>query len=145
MFDKIASLLGIRKSQPAHFKSRRVLVVDDSKSDLLLIKRTVERMGHQVFTAENGKSGLEIARKEKPDLILSDCNMPEMDGVRMCKEIKDDPQVKNIPLIFLTGVDTPSTVIECFDMGVDNYIGKPINPKLLADQITKIFEERPAS
>ncbi len=141
MFEKVARLLGIGRASDKDFKGHSVLVVDDNKGDLLLIQRTIEKMGHRAVTAVNGKIGFELAKTEKPDLILSDCRMPEMDGVEMCKKIKDDPQTKDIPLVFLTSVEAPATVVECFDMGVDNYICKPINPKLLTDQITAIFDE----
>ena len=141
MFEKIAQLLGIKGAVNVDLGCRCILIVDDNKSDLMLVRRTVEKMGHRVLTAENGKTGYELAKAEKPDLILSDCRMPEMDGVEMCKRIKEDPETKDIPLVFLTNVDTPKTVIECFDMGVDNYICKPINPKLVAAQIRTIFKE----
>ena len=142
MLEKIFQLLGIKKAPKEDFGSRCVLIVDDNRADLLLVQRTVEKMGYQVLAAENGKVGFEVAKKEKPDLILSDCNMPELNGVEMCRQIKEDPETSGIPLIFLTNVDTPKTVVECFDMGVDNYICKPINPKLLAGQITTIFKEQ---
>ena len=141
MIEKIFQLLGIKKTPKEGFGDRCVLIVDDNRADLLLIQRTVEKMGHRVLTAENGNAGFELAKKEKPDMILSDCRMPEMDGVVMCKRIKEDPEIKDIPLVVLTNVDAPKTVVECFDMGVDNYIRKPINPKLLAGQITAIFKE----
>jgi CheY-like chemotaxis protein len=141
MFEKIARLLGIKKALERNFQSRCILIVDDNEIDLLLIQRTVEKMGHRTLVAKNGKEGVELAKSGKPDLILSDCRMPEMDGVEMCRRIKEDPQTKDIPLVFLTGVEAPATVIECFDMGVDNYICKPINPKLLTNQIQAIFEE----
>lgn len=141
MFGKIARLFGIKEAVQENFVSRRILIVDDNEMDRTLIQKTVEKIGHQVLTAENGKVGYETAKREKPDLILSDCRMPEMDGVDMCKLIKVDDDTKNIPLIFLTGVDTPKNVIECFDMGVENYICKPIQPKILASQIKTIFAE----
>ncbi len=145
MLENIFQLLGIKKASKEDFVSRRILIVDDNSVDLLLVRRTVEKMRHRVLTADNGRIGFELVKKEKPDLILSDCRMPEMDGVRMCKRIKEDPEIKDIPIVFLTSVDTPKTVVECFDMGVDNYIYKPINPKLLAGRITTIFKEQFAS
>ena len=141
MFEKIFQLLGIKRASKEDFGSRCILIVDDNRADLLLVKRTVEKMGHRVLTADNGKVGFQLAKEEKPDLILSDCCMPEMDGVEMYRQMKEDQEIKNIPLIFLTGVDSPKAVVECFDMGADNYICKPINPKLLAGQITTIFRE----
>jgi len=145
MFNKIAQLLGIDEAPKKDFVSRSVLIVDDDHLDRVLIQRTVEKMGHRAVIAEDGKKGLELVRQEKPDLILSDCHMPEMDGVQMCREIKENPETKDIPFVFLTGVETPTTVVECFDMGVENYVCKPINPKLLASQIETIFKECLAS
>lgn len=141
MFAKIAQFLGIKSAPQEDFVSRRILIVDDNEIDLKLIQKTVEKIGHQALTAENGKIGYEIAKRDKPDLILSDCRMPEMGGVEMCKHLKNDPDTKNIPLVFLTNVETPKNVIECFNMGVENYICKPIRPKVLTSQIKTIFAE----
>lgn len=141
MFEKIAQFLGVKKAVGKRFVSRRILIVDDNETDLRLIQKTVEKAGHQALLAEDGKAGFEIARTQKPDLILSDCRMPEMDGVEMCKMIKESPDTKDIPLIFLTSIDAPKTVVECFDMGVENYICKPIKPKALSAKINAIFNE----
>ena len=141
MFGKIAKIFGIKGSSSEDFVSRRILIVDDNEIDLKLIQKTVEKIGHQAILAENGKIGYEIAKAEKPDLILSDCKMPVMNGVDMCKLIKEDANTMNIPLIFLTGVNTPKSVIDCFDTGAENYICKPIKPKVLSAQIKTIFDE----
>ena len=95
MLEGIFQLLGIKRAPKEDFGSRCILVVDDDKTDLLLIKRTVEKMGHCVLTAENGKIGFELVKAEKPDLIISDCRMPEMDGVQMCRHIKENSETKN--------------------------------------------------
>jgi CheY-like chemotaxis protein len=141
MFEKIAHMLGINKARQGSFQSHCVLIVDDNETDLLLIQRTVEKMGHRALTAKDGKAGLELARGQSPDLILSDCRMPEMDGVEMYRQLKEDQVTQDIPFVFLTGVETSTNMIECFDMGADNYICKPINPQLLTHQIQTIFEE----
>ena len=141
MFEKIAQLFGKDQAEARDFDHRCVLVVDDNETDLTLLRKTVEKMGHRVLTAENGKIGFEIAKLEKPDLILSDFRMPILDGMEMFKRLKEDADTKDIPVVFLTGVNTPSAVIESFDMGVRNYICKPIKPKLLASQIKTIFKE----
>jgi two-component system alkaline phosphatase synthesis response regulator PhoP len=145
MFGKIAQLLGIAKATNEDVQTRCILIVDDNESDLLLIQRTVEKMGHRALIARDGKSGYDIAKGQKPDLILSDCRMPGMSGVEMCKRIKEDPETKDVPFVFLTGDETPSTIVDCFDMGADNYMCKPINPKLVAKQIKAIFEEHLSS
>ena len=141
MFNKIAAFLGIRNARRDNVNTRTILIVDDNPTDLALIKKTVEKLGHRAVTAVNGSEGYEIARTQLPDLILSDCRMPEMDGVAMCRLLKDDETTKAIPIVFLTGVDSPKTVIDCFDLGVNNYLCKPIRPKLLTAQIETIFKE----
>ncbi|OGX36548.1 MAG: hypothetical protein A3C36_05995 [Omnitrophica WOR_2 bacterium RIFCSPHIGHO2_02_FULL_52_10] len=141
MFNKIAAFLGIRNARRDNVNTQTILIVDDNPTDLALIKKTVEKLGHRAVTAVNGSEGYEIARTQLPDLILSDCRMPEMDGVAMCRLLKDDETTKAIPIVFLTGVDSPKTVIDCFDLGVNNYLCKPIRPKLLTAQIETIFKE----
>ena len=141
MFNKIAAFLGIRNARRDNVNTQTILIVDDNPTDLALIKKTVEKLGHRAVTAVNGSEGYEIARTQLPDLILSDCRMPEMDGVAMCRLLKDDETTKSIPIVFLTGVDSPKTVIDCFDLGVNNYLCKPIRPKLLTAQIETIFKE----
>jgi len=141
MFEKIAELIGLKSKSQDDFIMRSVLIVDDNEIDLKLVKRTVEKIGHRALTAENGKIGFQVAKDERPDLILSDCHMPESDGVEMYKRLKEDEDTKNIPVIFLTNVDRPATIIECFEMGAQNYICKPIKPKLLSSQIQSIFKE----
>ena len=141
MFDKIAALLRIRRGGQRGAKKQTILIVDDNPVDLALIRKTVEKLGHRAITAVNGAQGYEIASSQRPDLILSDCRMPEMDGVAMCRLLKDDETTKDIPIVFLTGVDSPKTVIDCFDLGVNNYLCKPIRPKLLTAQIETFFKE----
>ena len=141
MLKKIAGLFGIKRNIKENFVRRSVLIIDDNEMDRKLVKRTVEKIGHRAMTAENGKTGFQAAKTGKPDLILSDCHMPESDGVEMYKKLREDEDTKNIPMVFLTGVDRPATILECFDMGAQNYIRKPINPKLLSSQIESIFKE----
>ena len=130
-----------RTSTIAMFFRRHRSHLGHERAFLTLIQKTVEKIGHRVLTAENGKIGFEVAKSEHPDLILSDCRMPELDGVGMVKALKADEETKDIPLVFLTSVDTPSAIIECFDIGALNYMCKPIKPKLLVSQIRTIFAE----
>ena len=118
-----------------------VLVVDDNPVDLKIIVHALKDLGCKVMTAENGSEGYVKAVSHKPDIILTDCNMPYMDGVEMCRQIKEDETTKNIPVIFLTGVDSPRNVVECFALDAENFICKPINPKVLTEQIKRVLEE----
>lgn len=123
------------------FEDRTVLIVDDNDVDRKLIAKTLMKMGCRVMTAVDGEIGLHIALSETPDLILSDCHMPNMDGVEMCKELRDTEETKDIPVIFLTGDKSPSKVVDCFDLNADNYMCKPINAKVLMTQIEDILTE----
>jgi len=148
MFGWLKAVFGAKDTESSVVMPRRILIVDDDDVDLALIRKTVETLGHEAVTAKNGKEGLDAVRAQKPDLILADCRMPEMDGITMCKALKEETATKDIPIVFLTGVETPKTVVECFDMGVENYICKPISRKVLTTQIKNIFSEclpRPGS
>ena len=129
------------KNQNNQFKDRLILVVDDNVVDLKIVVHALKGLGCKVMTAENGSEGYVKALSHKPDLILSDCNMPFMDGVQMCKQIKEDNKTKDIPIIFLTGVDSPRNVVECFSLEAENFMCKPINPKALTAQIEQILSE----
>ena len=141
MFSKLARWMGISKAANNNFDRRCVLVVDDSAVDLTLLRKTIEKMGHRVLSAENGQIGYTLAKLERPDLIFSDWRMPTLDGIGMCKQLKADEETKNIPVVFLTSVDTPKAVIDGFEIGAYNYLVKPIKPKLLVSKINSIFKE----
>lgn len=141
MLNLIKRWLGFYKKTGDTAVRRNILVIDDNEMDLTLIRKTVEKIGHRVLTASNGEIGLQIAKTERPDLILSDCRMPQLDGVAMFRKLKEDEATKDIPLVFLTSDDTPANIIACFDLGVQNYLCKPIKPRLLSSQIKSIFQE----
>ncbi len=137
MFDKI---FGSRKSsQPP--VSRKILIVDDNEIDRKVIQSALEKAGYSTIQAENGQIGLQKAKQESPDLIFLDCQMPVMDGLTMCKKLKEEDDFKNIPVIFLTALDTPRNIIDCFEVDAENYLSKPISPKILTQQVKFILEQ----
>ena len=83
----------------------RILIVDDSPSQLLGIKRIVEKLGHEALTAEDGAAGVEAARRERPDLILMDVVMPNLNGFQATRQISKDPKTSHIPVILVTTKD----------------------------------------
>ena len=119
-------------------KKLHVLVVEDNEVDRRIVCKIVSKQGHDVTEAENGKEGLEIVKLKKPDLILMDCEMPELNGIEMCRAIKDSVETSDIPVIFLTGHGTPQNIVECFGVNAENLLTKPINAKLLVEQIEMI-------
>jgi CheY-like chemotaxis protein len=122
-------------------KNARILVVEDNPVDKRIICNILQTMKYQVLTAENGAEGLKIAKTLQPDLIIMDCEMPVMNGRDACRELKSDPSTANIPVVFLTSVNTPQNIIECFDLEAENYLSKPVSAKILQDQIPLILKE----
>ncbi|MBZ0167161.1 MAG: response regulator [Candidatus Omnitrophica bacterium] len=122
------------------YPDRKVLIVDDNEIDRKIVAKALDRMGCRVLTAVDGEIGYHVALSEIPDLILSDCHMPNMDGVEMCKQLRNHEETQNIPVIFLTGDDSPAKVVDFFDgPNTENYMCKPINPRLLINQIEEIL------
>ena len=130
MFEKIKALFFGAKEKPESFdysKRKKILIVEDNIIDMKLVMKILERK-YNLFTACNGEMGLEEARKNMPDLIVLDCEMPVMTGNQMCKIIKEDEATKDIPVLFLTSVNTPSNIIECFELDAENHLAKPVSP-----------------
>ena len=113
----------------------KILTIEDDATQRTLIQRTLEKKGHSVLIAEDGRKGLELAQRERPDLIILDVVMPQMRGDEVCRRLKTDSRTKDIPVLFLTSLDTPKDVIEHYDLGADVHLTKPINPKELIRQV----------
>ena len=121
-----------------------VLSVEDSDIDHRLIENALIKSGYTVFWADNSEKGLEILGKEKIDLILLDCGLPGMSGVAFCKKLKENETLSRIPVIFLTSDDTPKNIIDCYEIGADNYLMKPISPRTLVAQVAMVLKEKTA-
>jgi len=104
----------------------RVLIVEDNVDNYELVKFLLERAGYEVLSAANGRDGVEMARRERPDLILMDLAMPEMDGWDATKVLKDDAATRSIPILALTARTLPADRKRAFNAGCDGYISKPI-------------------
>ena len=105
----------------------RILVVEDNMDNYELVRFVLERAGYDVFLAMNGRDGVAAARLQKPDLILMDLSMPEMDGWMAAEKLKADQITKNIPLYALSAHTLPSDRKRALDAGCDGYISKPIH------------------
>ncbi|HEY9511267.1 MAG TPA: response regulator [Rhodanobacter sp.] len=104
----------------------RILIVDDSPSQLLGIKRIVEKLGHEVLTAEDGAAGVEAAKREKPDLILMDVVMPNLNGFQATRTISKDPETAHIPIVLVTTKDQETDKVWGMRQGAKAYVTKPI-------------------
>lgn len=113
----------------------RILIVDDSPSQLLGIRRIVEKMGHQALTAEDGAAGVEAARRELPDLILMDVVMPNLNGFQATRSITRDPATSHIPIILVTTKDQETDRVWGLRQGAKAYLTKPFSETELAEAI----------
>jgi two-component system alkaline phosphatase synthesis response regulator PhoP len=123
-------------------KAGKILVVDDESDIIEFISYNLKKEGYDVFTASNGKEALPIAKKVRPDLILLDVMMPIMDGIETCKQIKADPDFAKTFVVFLTARAEEYSEIEGFNVGADDYIAKPIKPKVLLTRLNAILRRK---
>ena len=114
---------------------KKILIIDDEEKLVSNIKMFLELNGYQVLTAYNGKEGLEAAQNNKPDIIVSDIMMPEMDGYTMLREMKFDETLKDIPVIMLTAKEGMSEMCEI--EGASEFLTKPFDMNVLLDAIKK--------
>ena len=118
----------------------RILAVDDEPNIVRLIQVNLERHGYQVDTANNGVQALEKIRANRPDLVVSDVMMPEMDGFELLSTIKRDPALEDLPIIMLTAKTQDKNVMEGYSRGADMYLTKPFNPAELLAFVKRILQ-----
>ena len=120
-------------------KDIKILLVDDELDILEIVGYNLSQEGYQVFTAVNGKDAIAKARKELPHLIIMDVMMPEMDGMEACEAIRKIPELNNVIITFLTARSEDYSQVAGFDAGADDYITKPIKPKLLVSKVKALL------
>jgi len=119
--------------------TQRILMVDDEQDILELVKYNLEREGYEVFTAGNGREAIEVGKKVRADLILLDVMMPEMDGIEACMNLRDMDDFKNTVIAFLTARGEDYSQIAGFESGADDYITKPIKPRVLVSRVKALL------
>jgi two-component system alkaline phosphatase synthesis response regulator PhoP len=117
----------------------RILLVDDEPDILEFISYNLNKEGFEVFTSTNGRDAIKIAAKEKPDLIILDVMMPDLDGIETCRIIRESSELKNVLIAFLTARNEDYSQIAGFDAGADDYINKPIKPRVLVSRVKAIL------
>ncbi len=118
-----------------------VLVIEDETHIGIVVEYNLKRDGFEVYLAEDGTSGLELARKIIPDVILLDWMLPGMDGLKVLTELKNDKTTELIPVFMLTAKGMASDINRALDLGADDYITKPFNPRQLGELIRKKLKE----
>lgn len=118
------------KSVPAH-----ILVVEDNPANLELVRYLLEMAGHTVTAAEHGEAGLEAALRDPPDLVLSDLQMPCMDGYVLLGHLRAHPALRNIPVVAVTAFSMSGDRHKVMQAGFDGYLSKPITPETFVAQV----------
>tara|TARA_B110001450_G_scaffold28262_1_gene24686 strand:- start:10361 stop:11047 length:687 start_codon:yes stop_codon:yes gene_type:complete len=113
----------------------KILLVDDEPDILEIVGYNLSSGGYEVFTASDGLKGIEIAKKEVPNLIILDVMMPNMDGIEACEKLRELPELSNTIITFLTARSEDYSQVAGFDAGADDYITKPIKPKVLLSKV----------
>jgi two-component system alkaline phosphatase synthesis response regulator PhoP len=117
----------------------KILIVDDEEDILELLSLSLKNEGYQIFTASSGRTAINIAKKHTPHLILLDVMMPEMDGIETCRELRNNSQFKDTVISFLTARNEDYSQIAGFESGADDYISKPIKPRVLQSRIQALL------
>jgi len=120
----------------------KVLIVEDNPQAVKLVKFILEKNDYSTISAKDGEEGLRMARERKPDLIILDLMLPEMDGYQVCESLKADPNTKEIPIIVLTALDTGRDFEKALEKKVDWYITKPFEAQHLLKRVTYLIEKR---
>lgn len=118
---------------------KKALVIDDNGNNLMLEKDLLEVAGFEVFEAENASSGIAIARKEKPDIIVMDVRLPDMRGFEAARRLRQDNETRDIPIVFVTASVMAERNEEISAITNSGFIGKPINTRTFAKQISEFI------
>ena len=120
-------------------KDITILLVDDEQDILEIVGYNLSQEGYKIVTATNGKEAIIAAKKERPHLIIMDVMMPEMDGMEACENIRKIPELNEVIITFLTARNEDYSQVAGFDAGADDYISKPIKPKLLVSKVKALL------
>ncbi len=120
-------------------KARKILIADDEPDILEILKYNLTNEGYEVVTAKDGDEALEKAKRNQPDLIILDVMMPKKTGVEVCQLLRAQPAFKDTLIIFLTAVSDEGTQIKGLETGADDYLGKPISPKVFMSKVNALF------
>ena len=125
--------------------THKILIVDDEEDILEFLSYNLNKEGYQVFTAADGNTAITLAKKELPHLILLDVMMPGIDGIETCRELRSLPGLQDVIIAFLTARSEDYSHIAGFDAGADDYINKPIKPRVLVSRIQALLRRTTAA
>jgi len=117
----------------------QVLIVDDSPTETHLLREMLEKNGHSVITAENGALGVKVCKEKKPDLVLMDVVMPELNGFQATRQLSKDPETAHIPIIIVTTKDQETDRLWGLKQGARDYLTKPVSEKALMTTLKSLL------
>ncbi|MEX6690545.1 response regulator transcription factor [Danxiaibacter flavus] len=120
-------------------KAKKVLIADDERDILEIISYNLSKEGYELYTAKDGNEAIEKAKQINPDLIILDIMMPYKTGVEVCEILRAQPAFQNTLIIFLTALSDEASQIKGLETGADDYVSKPISPKVLVSRVNAIF------
>ena len=120
----------------------KILLVDDEPDILEFLSYNLVKEGFEVFTCGNGKDAIQMAQKERPQIIILDVMMPDLDGIETCRVIRETPELKDVLIAFLTARNEDYSQIAGFDAGADDYINKPMKPRVLVSRIKALLRRQ---
>ena len=118
---------------------KKVLIADDEQDILEIIDYNLTKEGYEIYTAKDGMEAIDRANQVKPDLIILDIMMPKKTGIEVCEILRSQPSFHNTLIIFLTALSDESSQVKGLELGADDYINKPISPKVLVSRVNAIF------
>src|SRR5688572_26925298 len=126
-------------SAPNSNRDTKILIVDDSRTQIELLKYLLEIQEYSVTVASNGREALDVAAQNRPHLVISDIVMPVMDGYEMCNQMKETPELSDIPVILLTQLSEPEDIVRGLKARADYYLTKPYKPDYLLSKVKSVL------
>jgi DNA-binding response OmpR family regulator len=120
--------------------SKKVLIVEDDQDISLLVKHNLQKIGLEVFEADDGAKGLSLVKSLNPDLVILDLMLPSIDGFEFLRQLKRDEESVNIPVIIMSAKTGPGAIIKAFHLGIADYLPKPFNIGELISRVSKIIK-----
>ena len=124
-------------------KFEKVIVIEDEADILEVIEYNLAREGYRVLSARDGEEGLRLVKREMPDLVLLDLMLPGLDGIEVCRKLKEDPITRSIPIIMVTAKGEESDIVLGLGIGADDYVTKPFSPKELMGRSKAVLRRGP--
>jgi two-component system sensor histidine kinase/response regulator len=132
----------LEQAHDTQAQDNEILIVEDSPTQAERLRRFIQSKGYQVRVASNGHIALGLIRERQPQLVLSDIIMPEMNGYELCRALKADPALREIPVILLTALNDPKDIVRGIECGADNFIRKPYSDEYLQNRISQVLQNQ---